>query len=93
MKRLSRQQKEFLLGELVGERVRIAFAADKGLVGLEGKIADETMNTLVLHTEKGLRRVPKNSCKFAFPDAGIEIEGAVLAHRPHERTKKLGQKL
>ena len=82
-------EKEFLLGELIGRRVRIAFASEKSLLGLEGSIQDESLNTFVLHTGKGIKRVPKTSCTFAFPDAGVTVEGRLLAHRPADRTKKL----
>ena len=82
-------EKEFLLGELIGKRVRVAFASEKSLLGLEGLIADETLNTFVLHTGKGTKRVPKTSCTFAFPDAGLLVEGRLLMHRPEDRTKRL----
>ncbi len=87
--RLTAGQKNFLAGELIGERVEVKFASDAGLVGLRGKIVDETLNTFVLHTGKGLSTIPKVSCTFAFPDAGIEVAGELLLQRPEDRTKKL----
>ncbi len=82
-------EKEFLLGELIGKRVKIAFSAEPSLMGLEGSIEDESLNTFVLHTGKGTKRVSKTSCTFAFPDAGVTVDGKLLLHRPQDRTKKL----
>ncbi len=91
--RRSSSGKRFLLGELIGEETRISFSSDKSLDGLVGKIVDETLNTFVLHTGKGLRTIPKVSCTFSFPDAGVEVSGRLLLQRPEDRTKKLFGKL
>ena len=93
LKRLPQGKTRFLLGELIGARVAVCRSSCRDLVGLEGRIEDETLNTFVLHTGKGLKRVPKRSCTFAFPDAGVEVDGSILAVRSEERTKRLSSLL
>lgn len=86
-------QKRFLLSELIGKAVKIAWASDRGLQGVQGIILDETANTFLLGTGKGRKLVPKKACKFFFPQAPGElvVEGKLLACKPEERTKKLAR--
>lgn len=87
--KLSPQERLFLAGELIGERVLVEWSSDKGLAGLGGRVVDETAGTFVLDTPDGEKRVPKKGCAFFFPGAGMAVEGKILAMRPEERTKKL----
>ncbi len=87
--KLSSQERLFLSGELIGEKVLVEWSSDKGLAGLAGRIVDETVGTFVLDTPSGEKRVPKKACAFFFPVAGIAVAGKLLAMRPEERTKKL----
>lgn len=87
----SEPQKEFLAGELIGERTRVEKSSGKGFQGLEGKISDETRNTLVIETKTGKKTVPKKECVFFFPGAKVSCEGGLLVARPEDRTKKLAR--
>ena len=85
------KEKEFLLSELIGEKVRIAKSSSKELQGLEGRIVDETRNTFLIETRKGRKRIPKAGNWFAFRLASVD--GSLLVCRPEDRTKSLARKL
>lgn len=84
--------KRFFLGELIGEQAQVAWSS-KGPQALYGTIVDETHSTFIFATQNGEKVVPKKGSVFFFPAAGCSINGALLAGRPEERTKKLSKKL
>ena len=77
------------LGELTGETVIVGKHSCRGMEGIEGTVTNETLNTLVIATKSGERRVPKKGGEFVFPQHKTTIKGADLLHRPEDRTKKL----
>ncbi len=81
----------FLLGELIGEKVKVVSSACRSLQGIEGEIVDETLATFLIQTPRGRKRVPKKGSVFLF--GTLRVSGEVLACRPEERTKKLFQTL
>ncbi|MBI3587629.1 ribonuclease P protein subunit [Candidatus Micrarchaeota archaeon] len=86
-------QREFLLGEFIGSAVRVARSSHREYLSIEGRVVDETARTFEVHTGKGIRRVPKNCCHFAFPDANLVVDGRLLIGKPEDRTKRLYGKL
>ena len=82
--------RSLLKGELIGLEVRVIDSSHPGYVGIHGKVVDETKNTLKIETEEGEKVVPKGVCVFAFKvgDKWIEVNGAEIAYRPHERILK-----
>ncbi len=79
------------LHELIGLVVRIANSSSRELIGLEGKVVDETKNLLVIETKSGERKVQKAPNTFLFTlenKEKVEIKGKDIAFRPEERTKK-----
>jgi len=77
--------------ELIGLEVLVEKAANKSLEGLQGKVVDETRQTLTLKTEKGEKKVPKVVCVFVFrlPDGKkVRVAGELLVSRPEDRIKK-----
>ena len=88
---LSESDWEFLAGELIGLKARVEKSSGKDFQGLEGKIVDETRNTLVLQTPKGKKSVSKKDCVFLFPESGVKAEGFLLVARPEDRTKKIAR--
>lgn len=92
-KQVSQQEtRRFLAGELVGENIAVEWSSCKGIVGVKGRVVDETQNTFVIETARGERRIPKKASSFFFPDAGIKVQGRLLAFRPQERTKRLAER-
>lgn len=73
--------------ELIGLGVEVVRSTRRELVGLRGKIVDETLNTFVVEASGREKRVPKELCVFRFA-GGVEIDGRDLAYRPEERIKK-----
>ncbi len=83
--------------ELVGLDVRVAAADNPDLVGIEGRVVDETERTLRVEGADGrTRQVPKagTTFEFALPDdAGgghVTVDGDRLVARPAERTETTG---
>ncbi len=77
--------------ELVGLQAKVEGSPDRSLVGLSGKITDETQKTLTLTGLKGSKKVPKENTTLSIhTDSGDEllINGSLLLGRPEERIKK-----
>jgi ribonuclease P protein subunit POP4 len=73
--------------ELAGLPVRVVDAAHGGYVGIEGRVVDETANTLLVETDgdSGVVQVPKAGAtfEFALPD-DCEARDAVEASDARE---------
>ncbi|MHC1570243.1 MAG: ribonuclease P protein component 1 [Methermicoccaceae archaeon] len=76
--------------ELIGLRVRVEQSTNPSLVGIEGRIVDETQRTLVVDTVHGRRvRVPKDVCTFLFElSSRVRVSGGLLMGRPEDRISK-----
>ncbi len=87
-----RTRKNILFHTFIGLNVEILKSNLKTLVGMHGKIIDETKNMLVIETENGEKRVQKVSCLFRFnleSGESVEVEGRKICFRPEERAKKV----
>jgi len=76
--------------EVIGLKVRIAKTANTQLVGLTGKVVDETRNTLTLFNGTKDTVVPKDVATFNFylPTGEIvAVEGKRLLGRSEDRVK------
>ena len=76
--------------ELIGLEVRIANSCNRQIVGVKGKVIDETRNTLIVADEKIRRTIPKDVAVFQFklPDGiVVKIDGVKLVGRPEIRLK------
>lgn len=74
--------------ELIGLSIHVRHATDPTLVGLRGRVVDETRNTLLVETSRGEKRIPKKGAEFAFGVDGIRVRGDDLLFRPEDRIKK-----
>lgn len=77
--------------ELIGLSVLVAGSTDSGLVGVSGRIVDETRNTLLVETERGTKRIPKSntSLTFTLPDGlRARVSGSILISQPENRINK-----
>jgi len=75
--------------ELIGLQVEIVRATDPGLVGLGGRVVDETRNMLVVVTGGKEKMIPKQGSRFRFDVPGEpEVEGDEIRFRPEDRIKK-----
>jgi ribonuclease P protein subunit POP4 len=77
--------------ELIGLETKVVRSSNPHVVGIAGRVVDETRNTItILH--KGKRKVViKDTSFFDFviPDGiVVEIDGEVIVGRPEDRIKK-----
>ena len=82
--------------EFIGLETKISKSSNPNVVGISGKVVDETRNTLVI-LHKGERKViVKDIAVFDFimSDATIvRIDGKVIRGRPEDRIKKRPRRL
>jgi ribonuclease P protein subunit POP4 len=71
---------------LIGEEIEVVDATNKTLVGIRGKVIDETKNTLEIMTEEGNKRIIK--CQSKIRAKGMTIEGKHLTGRIEARIKQ-----
>ena len=73
--------------ELIGLQAQLVSSNNKQIVGLNGKIMDETKFMFILNTKNGIKRLAKSTSKWKFELDGkeIELDGARLTRRPYER--------
>lgn len=76
-------------GELIGRTAKITDAKNKANIGLEGKIIDETKNTLTIKTKKGRKKLIKKNItlKMKINNSEITINGEEIQAAPEERIK------
>ena len=82
--------KNILKHELIGLEIEVVEANNKTLVGLKGKVVDETRNTLIIKSQKGEKKILKKNLKIQIEVSGekIIITGKKLVGRPEDRIKK-----
>ena len=80
--------RDILKKELIGVEVEITEAKNKTNKGIQGIIADETRNTLVVETSDGLKTLIKKDVTIELKKEKIRIRGDLLVARPEERIKK-----
>ncbi len=87
--------------ELAGLSVRVVDATHEGYVGVEGRVVDETANTLLVEGDSGVVQVQKagTTFEFALEDhetdgaetvSYVVVEGERLVARPARRTELTG---
>jgi ribonuclease P protein subunit POP4 len=83
------RRKVLVQHELIGLDVEVVEATDPNQRGVEGRVVDETRNTLLLESDGMEVRVPKagNTFRFAVGE-GIIVRGDRLRYRPEDRVKK-----
>jgi ribonuclease P protein subunit POP4 len=76
--------------ELVGLDVKVNKSSNKQLVGLKGRVVDETRNMLIIFNGEERKAVPKDISTFHFslPNGTIvEVDGKMIVGRPENRVK------
>ena len=75
--------------ELIGRDVEVVGAQDPTIVGVRGRIVDETRNMLRIDAAGTDKWVPKHGSRFRFPAVGgAEVAGDDILYRPEDRIKK-----
>ena len=76
--------------ELIGLDVRVMRSQNRQLVGLKGRIVDETRNTLILKDRDKQFVISKNivSLRFSLPRGEtVDLDGNMIVARPEDRIK------
>tara|TARA_Y100000034_G_C6702619_1_gene309960 strand:- start:429 stop:686 length:258 start_codon:yes stop_codon:yes gene_type:complete len=79
--------KDVVKYEFIGEKLKVINSENKDLVGVSGKVIDESRNMFVLDNGK---RLIKDQCEFEveFEDKVFHVKGKLLVGRPEDRLKK-----
>ena len=81
---------DYLKFELIGLEVEVVDAKNKSLIGIKGKIVDETKNTFVIEIKGKEKKLLKDQVTLIidFKKEKIRAEGKLFLGRPEERIKK-----
>jgi len=82
--------------EFIGLEIKVVESSNSDVVGITGRVVDETRNTFtILHDSKRKVVIKETSIfEFVMPDGTVvEIDGKVIMGRPEERIKKRPRRL
>ena len=73
--------------EFIGLHTEITQSTNPQIVGLNGRIINETKSMFTINTEKGVKLIAKsqNSWKFSIEDKDVVVDGTKIAKRPFDR--------
>jgi ribonuclease P protein subunit POP4 len=73
--------------ELIGRQAKVIDAKNKSLIGISGKISDETKNMLFIKNANNVKSLIKGECTLSVEIDGKEfiINGIKIAKRPEDR--------
>ena len=76
--------------EFIGKELEVIEADNPSLVGIKGKVIDETKNMLIIEQNNETKKLVKKqvTIKAKIEDKEIIIKGEILQGRPEERLKK-----
>ena len=79
--------KDVIKYEFIGETIKVFDAKNKKLIGVKGKVIDETRNMFMMDNGK---KLIKEQCVFdvMFDNKKFRIDGKLLVGRPEDRIKK-----
>jgi len=79
-----------LAHEWIGLDVEVIESPNECEVGIKGQIIDETMKTLKIKTDKGVKTIAKKHrmFKIKFCNKVLKVKGDLIAYRPEDRIKK-----
>ena len=73
--------------EFIGLHTEITQSTNPQIIGLNGRIVDETKSMFKINTKNGTKSIAKskNSWKFSIENNEIVIDGSKIAKRPFDR--------
>ncbi|MCD6367930.1 MAG: ribonuclease P protein subunit [Candidatus Aenigmarchaeota archaeon] len=87
-----RTKKNLIRHEFIGLEIKVIESKNKNLVGISGKVIDETKNTIKIESrDKKEKIIPKNGNVFEFTlprNKRVTICGDEIRVRPEDRIKK-----
>jgi len=82
--------------EFIGLETTVVKSSNPDVVGLSGKVVEETRNTLTILQDNTENVIVKDTSVFEFvlPDKTVvEIDGKVIMGRPEDRLKRRPKRL
>ena len=82
--------------EFIGLEVTVVKSSNPYLVGISGRVIDETRNTFIILQNDNRKVVVKDTSIFNFilsDGTVVEIDGKVIMGRPEDRIKKRPRRL
>lgn len=82
--------RNIVLNELIGLRVKVLKASDKKQSGSEGIVVDETKHTLLVRSGPAVKRIIKKTATFKFyaGNKAFTVDGKEIDFRPEDRIEK-----
>lgn len=78
-----------LRGELIGKEIVVVDSKNKAIIGIEGRIVDETKNLIEIMNNNGcLKRLIKNQVTVLFKKEKMCVDGKLLFGRAEDRLKR-----
>ena len=73
--------------ELIGLDTQVVESSNLQLVGLNGRVINETKSMFTINTEKGMKIIPKSTNDWGFTIKGknMIVKGSTITKRPFER--------
>ena len=73
--------------EFIGLYTEITQSTNSQVVGLNGRIIDETKSMFKINTDNGVKSIAKstNSWKFSIQNKDVVVDGSRIAKRPFDR--------
>lgn len=73
--------------EFIGLETSIMESNNVQLIGLQGKIVDETKSMFIVETQTGIKKIPKENStwKFNLDGVNVNLSGKTIAKRSYER--------
>ena len=73
--------------EFIGLDTEITQSTNPQIVGLNGRIINQTKSMFTINTDKGVKSIVKsqNSWKFSIENQDVIVEGTKIAKRPFDR--------
>ena len=73
--------------ELIGLDTQVVESSNLQLVGLNGRVINETKSMITINTKKGKKMIPKlnSNLKFFIKGESFLVKGSSIAKRPFER--------
>ncbi len=82
--------KDALRREIIGETIKVVSSTNKDLVGIKGKVIDETRNMFIIKSKK-MKKILKNQVVIELK--GMQIDGNLLIGKAEDRLKKWKSKM
>ena len=82
--------------EFIGLETKVVRNSNPHVVGIAGRVVDETRNTFTILQNDDRKVVIKDTAvfEFAMPDGiVVEIDGKIITGRPEDRIKKRPRRL